>query len=107
MTGIFECGVTLGFASIRKIRAARWKEAVGFGLGFGAIEAFWVGLIAFVLVLLILLVPDKLPPELSQSVIPREQSFLVIPAPIIERITTIFIHAFSCLLIVYAVQFRA
>lgn len=108
LTGIFECGVTLGFAFIRKIRTARWKEAVGFGLGFGAIEAFWLGLNVFVLVLLIILVPDKLPPKLFQLVISKEKySFLVIPAPVIERITAILIHAFSGLLIIYAVQFKA
>lgn len=42
LTGIFECGATLGFAHIRRIRTASWKEAVGFGLGFGGYGYFAV-----------------------------------------------------------------
>ncbi|MEW6403271.1 MAG: YhfC family glutamic-type intramembrane protease [Chloroflexota bacterium] len=107
LTGIFEGGAALGFAFIRKIRTASWREVIGFGLGFGALEAFLLGVVAFVLVLLIILAPDKLPPELLQLVTEGDDSLLAIPAPIIERITAILIHAFSCLLIVYAVQVKA
>ncbi|MFQ6101839.1 MAG: YhfC family glutamic-type intramembrane protease [Anaerolineae bacterium] len=37
LTGIFECGATLGFAHIRRIRTVNWREAVGFGGGRDAI----------------------------------------------------------------------
>jgi uncharacterized membrane protein YhfC len=107
LTGIFECGATFGFAHIKKIRTADWKEAVGFGLGFGAIEAFLIGASSFLLILLTLLAPNKLPPQLLRFATSRSNSLLVIPAPIVERITIILLHAFSCLLIVYAVQVQA
>ncbi len=106
LTGIFECGVTLGFAYIERIRKADWKEAVGFGVGFGAIEAFLVGLSSFVIVLLVVLIPHRLPPKLIDFATSGSNSLSIIPAPIIERITAIFIHAFSCLLIIYAVRSR-
>ncbi len=42
-TGVFECGATLAFTYfIKKLRHASWKETVGFGAGFGAVEAFLV-----------------------------------------------------------------
>ena len=52
LTGIFECGVTLGFAHIRRIRTVDWREAVGYGLGFGMIEAFLLGAYSFLMILL-------------------------------------------------------
>jgi uncharacterized membrane protein YhfC len=108
LTGVFESGAVLGFAFLRRMRTAGWKESVGFGLGFGAIEALWVGIIALVLVLLYILVPERLPSELSQAAtfygVYRDSPFWVIPAPIIQRITAILVHAFSSLLIIYAVQ---
>jgi len=104
LTGIFECGATLGFAYIKRIHTSTWEEAVGFGLGFGAVEALIVGAGAFVLVLLVTLMPDKLPPQLVKFATCGTNSLLVIPAPIVERITAVLLHAFSCLLIVYAVQ---
>jgi uncharacterized membrane protein YhfC len=107
LTGVFECGATLGFAYIKRIRTSMWKEAVGFGLGFGAVEALLVGAASFVLVLLVILMPDKLPPQLVKLATSGTNSLLVIPAPIVERITAVLLHAFSCLLIVYAVQTKA
>jgi len=104
LTGIFECGATLCFAYIRRIRTANWKQVVGFGLGFGAFEALLVGLASFVLVLAVVLIPDKLPAEMLEKAGSGSDSPLVIPAPIVERITAIFLHAFSCVLIVYAVR---
>ena len=105
LTGIFECGVVLAFAYlIGGIRQANWQEAVGFGAGFGAVEAFFLGLSSFVLILLVILIPGKLPPKLLALVTSETGSPLVIPAPIVERITAILIHIFSSLLIIYALQ---
>jgi uncharacterized membrane protein YhfC len=106
LTGIFECGVTLFFAYITPVRSQGWEGVVGFGLGFGAFEALLLGLISFILILLVWLVPDKLPPDLVQQALAGAQSTIAIPAPVLERINAIFLHALSCLLIVYAVQTR-
>ena len=104
LTGVFECGVTLAFARMDRIRSQGWEGVVAFGLGFGAIEAFLVGLTSFVMVLLVWRIPDKLPQELLQQALNGPQSTLVIPASVLERINAIFLHAFASLLIVYAVQ---
>lgn len=106
LTGVFECGATLAFAHIKRIRSAKWKEAVGFGLGFGAVEALLVGVGSFILVLLVILIPEMLPEELVNYLTSGTNSLLIIPAPIIERITVIFLHALSCVLIVYSVQVK-
>ncbi|MBM4465587.1 MAG: YhfC family intramembrane metalloprotease [Chloroflexi bacterium] len=106
LTGIFECGATLGFAHIRRIRTVNWREAVGFGLGFGAIEAFLLGAYSFLVILLIILIPDKLPPELLQLATSAKASLLDIPIPIVERLVVVLLHAFSCVLIIYAVRTR-
>jgi uncharacterized membrane protein YhfC len=104
LTGIFECGVTLGFAHIKRIRTLDWKSAAGFGIGFGGIEAFLLGAYSFLMILLILLVPDKLPPELLELANSANASFLDIPVPIIERLLVVLVHTWSCVLIIYAVQ---
>lgn len=104
LTGIFECGVTLYFAHVTRVRSQGWEGVVGFGLGFGAFEALLLGLTSFALILLVWLIPEELPQELVQQALAGAQSTIAIPAPVLERINAIFLHALSCLLIVYAVQ---
>jgi len=99
LTGIFECGATLGIAHIKRIRTADWREATGFGLGFGAVEAFLLGASSFLVVLLVILIPDRLPPELLQLATSASVSLLDIPIPIIERLVVVLLHAFSCVLL--------
>ncbi len=109
LTGVFECGAVLAFTYfIKKLRHADWKEAVGFGAGFGAVEAFLVGLGSFLWILLLILFPEiqnRLPSE-YKFLVAEPDSLLVIPAGILERVTAIFIHTFSSILIIYAVQSR-
>jgi uncharacterized membrane protein YhfC len=104
LTGVFECGATLAFAYIRTIRSADYKEVVGFGLGFGGVEAFLVGLASFGAILLVILIPERLPQNVVEAISSGSNSLLVIPAPIVERVSAILLHAFSCVLIVYAVR---
>ena len=106
LTGIFECGATFAFAYIHRIREANWNEAVGFGVGFGAIEALLVGVGYFLMVLVVIFIPDKLPPELLKFATAGSDSLWVIPAPIVERAIVIPLHALSCVLIIYAVRTR-
>ena len=106
LTGIFECGVVFAFAHTRRIRSIDWKGAVAFGLGFGAIESFLLGMYSFVMILLLLLAPDQLPAELVELAISQSGSLLAIPAPIIERAIVILVHASSCVLIIYAILTR-
>ncbi len=107
LTGVFECGAALAFTYfIKKLRYANWKEAVGFGAGFGAVEALLLGLVSFLWILLLILFPEiqeRLPSE-YKFLATEPDSLLVIPAGILERVTAIFIHTFSSVLIIYAVQ---
>ena len=105
LTGVFECGVALAVIRLmQRIRSASWREALGYGLGFGACEAVLLGFYSFVVVLLILLIPEQLPPVLTALTEASHASLLTIPVPIVERAIVILLHAFSSVLIIYAVQ---
>jgi uncharacterized membrane protein YhfC len=106
LTGVFECGVALGFAHLRRMRSIDWREALGFGLGFGAIEAFLLGVYSFTMILLIVVAPGRLPPELVQLATSQSGSLWTVPAPIVERAVVVVVHAFSCALVIYAAQTR-
>lgn len=104
LTGVFECGMILLFLYVfKRLREQRWSEAIGLGLGFGAFEALLLGIGSFIVTLLVILIPDQLPKELGGPL--QLDTPLIIPAPIIERLSTLFIHIFSTVLIVFA--FRA
>ena len=45
LTGVFECGMALLFVRRSRLKAAGWDEAMAFGIGFGAVEAFLLGLL--------------------------------------------------------------
>jgi len=101
LTGIFECGMILLFLyAFKRLREQSWKEAVGLGLGFGAFEALLVGIGALVITLLAILIPEQLPEKLAGP--SQLDTPLVIPAPIVERISALFIHIFSTVLIVFS-----
>jgi uncharacterized membrane protein YhfC len=89
---------------LQRLRSATWEEALGYGLGFGGLEAMLLGIYNFVIVFLIILIPDKLPQELVELADPSKVSLLVIPIPTLERAIVILLHAFSSLIIIYAVQ---
>lgn len=102
LTGIFECGIVLAFAYfLQGLKKANWNKAVGFGIGFGAVEAFLLGLGSFIPILLAILIPEQLPKELLEGL---PQSLWLIPVPIIERASALFIHLFSIVLIMYALR---
>jgi uncharacterized membrane protein YhfC len=105
LTGVFESGVSLCVVYlIKRIRTSSWREAVGYGLGFGAAEAMLLGIYSTVIVTLVIMIPDQLPPELLELADPGNASLLAIPVPIVERGVVLLLHAFSSILIVYAVQ---
>jgi uncharacterized membrane protein YhfC len=107
LTGVFECVVTLVVVSrIGRIRSSSWREAVAYGLGFGALEAFFLGLYSFIIVLLTIVAPDQLPSELVDLTAASSASLLAIPVPVVERTIVILLHVFSSILIIHAVQQR-
>jgi uncharacterized membrane protein YhfC len=105
LTGVLECGVSLILiCRVQRVRSASWSEALGYGLGFGATEALLLGVYNFIIVLLIIVIPDQLPRELVELADPDKASLLAIPIPVVERTIVILLHAFSSILIIYAVQ---
>lgn len=106
LTGIFECGIVLLFALRRSIKEAIWKNVVAFGIGFGTIEALFLGLGSLIGLLLAILMPDKLPSQVLTQLQAPGLKLLTIPAPIIERAAAILLHTFSCILIIYALRMR-
>lgn len=103
LTGVFECGTILLFLyAFKRLQRQTWNEAVGFGLGFGAFEALLVGIGASIITLLAILAPDQLPKELEGP--SQLNTPIVIPASILERVSTIFVHTFSSVLIVFSLR---
>jgi len=89
-TGILENGFT--YVVSKKIEM-NFKDAVGFGIGFGGCEALILGVFSFVSVLNLIL---------TKASTYEDPSILF--APIIERLFVLFGHIFSCVLVVYSVK---
>jgi len=108
LTGIFECGFSLLLVRVTRLKHADWSHAVAFGTAFGAVEALVLGAVAFLSVLLFLVFFDKVPAETRDAVVQlyQRQGLAVIPFPIVERAATLFIHLYSSVLIIHAVQTR-
>ena len=99
--GTLECGtIPLFYALLGRVRRADWSEAVGFGMGFGAVETFLLGIIYLAAVLSTMLIPREL---LEGS--PLLRSAWVIPALIVvERTSVLLIDVSSITLIIYALR---
>ncbi len=80
-----------------------FEETVAFGLGFGCLEAILLGFSSFINVLVFVLCPEllNLVPAPQRAIVLKQLSVssLFIPAPVIERLFTIFVHVFSVLLV--------
>ncbi len=101
LTGVFECGMVLLFLYlIKNLQRQSFEQAVSFGIGFGAVEAIIVGTLSLVSVSVLILFPESVPKDVLNKIDPSK--LWTVPAPIIERISAIFIHTFSTVLIVYA-----
>jgi uncharacterized membrane protein YhfC len=94
LTGIFECGLIWLIFRFSRLGNASLSSSYGFGYGFGCIEAILLGLSQ--IASLVAIATGKLP---SVGL-----SWLVVPAPIIERVMTIFLHLYTTLLIIYSIK---
>ncbi len=102
LTGIFEAG--LAWLILSKVRWGRagWTQALVFGIGFGVIEALLLGLAGFGSSLVAMLSPESLPVYTLGSLASNATLGMGF-APIVERLSVIFAHIFSCVLIFYAI----
>jgi len=107
LTGVFECGIALAFVlKLDILYQATWVDILAFGIGFGAFEAFALGIGALGQVGQYILRPESIPEEDT-----KEESWrttlgnlsLLLVGPV-ERASAICFHVFSNVLIILAVQ---
>jgi uncharacterized membrane protein YhfC len=105
LTGIFECISTLVFVKRTKLKHAGWNDAVAFGIGFGAIEAFLLGFAQFVGILVSIAMWSHLPDGARRVMnAGTALGLTAVPLPVIERISALVVHAMTCVVIVYGVR---
>jgi uncharacterized membrane protein YhfC len=106
LTGVFECGIALLFIRRSRLKAAGWDEAMAFGIGFGAVEAFLLGLIQFVGLLAVIAFSNQVPEDARTAVAqgPMALGIASIPLPVAERLSALVAHVFTSVLIVYGVR---
>jgi len=105
LTGIFEVGIVWLVMRYTRLGKVDWKRALSFGIGFGAFEAFLLGVLSLVGILVLMLMPTAVPLA-SLEAAARANDPLYGLAPIVERFGTVFVHIFSNVLIFYAVARR-
>lgn len=102
LTGVFEVvGVWL-LLRYTKLGRAPWRRALAFGIGFGAVEALWLGIGSLASVLTAMLAPAALPIGALEEIV-RQSSALYIVVPPWERFFTVLVHIASNVLLFYAV----
>ena len=105
LTGIFECGIALAFVlKLPILNQANWVNALAFGVGFGAVEAFVLGLAALGGVVYYTFCPESIPEKDWGKWRITPNSLRMIPIGIVERVSALCIHVFSKVLIILAVQ---
>jgi uncharacterized membrane protein YidH (DUF202 family) len=107
LTGIFECGIALAFVlKFDILNQASWIDILAFGIGFGAVEAFTLGLVALSQIGQYILRPESIPEKYRKEEdwkITFSSLSMLLVGPV-ERASTICIHVFSNVLIILAVQ---
>ena len=107
-TGLFESGFTYLAGLKTKLKKVTYKQAIAFGLGFGGFEALSLGVLSFINIYSFVALPElinQVPVE-TQTVLLQQlnQSTWVVPAAVMERAFTIFMHVFCSLLVFYALK---
>ncbi len=93
LTGVFEVALTWLVLRYTRLGKAPWRAALAFGIGFGALEAFLLGLNSLVGTATALLLPNVLPLSTLESVA-QANSWLYSLMPPWERFFTVWIHIF-------------
>ncbi len=94
LTGIFECGGIYLVIKLTKLKNISKWESYAFGYGFGSTEAILIGLAQLLSIIAIF----------TGQIPVMQIDWLVIPAPIVERVMAIFLHLFTTLLIIYGIK---
>ncbi|NJN19178.1 MAG: YhfC family intramembrane metalloprotease [Oscillochloris sp.] len=104
LTGIFEVGLVALLLRYTRLGKVAWPSALAFGIGFGAVEALWFGVISLSSTLgaMVIAVVHPPPPEVAA----RLGNILWVLAPVVERLAAVCIHTCANVLIFYAVKTR-
>ncbi len=105
LTGIFEVLVAWLVLRNRPLGRASWTQALAFGVGFGAFEALLLGLLSLGNSIGVLLAPDSLHIATLGAMASNNEVLFGI-APVVERISVIMAHVFTCVAIFYAIAVR-
>jgi uncharacterized membrane protein YhfC len=105
LTGIFEVLLIWLVLRYTKLGQAPWERALVFGIGFGALEALFLGVSSLPTAVIAL----RSPASVSLSVLEnlaRTSNPLYGLAPVWERFFTVFIHLFTNVLLFYGARER-
>jgi uncharacterized membrane protein YhfC len=101
LTGFTEVAIVWLVMRYTRLGKTTWERALAFGIGFGAIEAFLLGLGSLASALVAILAPQMIPPEaMTQLAVMNNVLYGI--APIVERFFTIWVHIFCNVLIFFA-----
>ncbi len=77
---------------------------MAFGAGFGAMEAFLLGALQVISVVVTIAFFDAIPADKKEPVAKAYGSSTGVFLPVLERITAVVAHVFSCALIVFGTR---
>ncbi len=107
-TGIFESGFSYFIVIRAKLRSMTFDQAIAFGIGFGAVEAFLIGMSSFMNVSVIIAFPQilELLTAAQKAALLQQLSLpaIVAASPVIERIFTMAVHVFCSVLVVQSLK---
>ncbi len=102
LTGFTEVAIVWLFLRYTRFGNVAGKRALGFGIGFGVVEALLLGASSFVSALVILFSPQTVPSEVLAQY-RMADNLLVQIAPIVERFFTVWIHIFCNVAIFFSI----
>jgi uncharacterized membrane protein YhfC len=105
-TGVLECGVTYLGAWLKKFGSLSFDDSVALGIGFGAIEAIYLGLMVALSAFIMMADPaawDVLPESIRLTLMPQSEAWYVLVSAV-ERFSAVMIHAFTTVLVIYSLK---
>ena len=102
LTGFTEVAIVWLVLRYTRLGRVAWERALAFGIGFGAVEAFLLGLSSFATMLMAMLAPQLIPSSAMTQLAAANNIFYSL-APIVERFFTVWVHVFANGLIFLAV----
>ena len=108
LTGAFECVIPLLLILKTRLRRVDFDGAVAFGIGFGGIEVFLMGLVALVQTMLLVAFSNHIPTGVRDALLKQfaHSSLATILLSIIERASALAAHCLASVLLIYAVRTR-